>query len=534
MARWRDMGRGIDSLPMNERPPPLRAVVSDTEMCAETIDESIQTRKSQVSARNQFEIEVKSMASKFKTNLIIALFSPTLIGIAHGATVNASSCAQSAVQTAINSASNGDTVTVPAGSCSWSGLTLPNNKKITLQGAGKDSTIITGSLNFGSSGSRVTGFTFTGNPAIHSEGYGFRLDNCKIQRSSWNNAVSVVNTSTSQSIPVSYGLIDHNDIINGRVNVEGTNAMFADGNQQHALWATDLDLGGPTSVYVEDNTFTNTFGANPCNFIDGNYGGRFVFRYNTINGCVIEAHSSQEGGNRAIRSWEVYGNIINNTGSSQYYPFRIRGGTGMVFYNSVIGNWSVNGIALDNVRSYAAASGGGQCNGSSSWDGNNDSSGYPCRDQIGRSKDNPQWDNSPVGSYTQPLVPAYIWFNRNTSNTELPVNVINNSSNHIKPNRDYYAYTASFSGTTGIGCGTLASRPAMCTPGVGYWATNQSCSSLVGLVGTSPTNPLVGTLYKCTATNTWTAYYTPYTYPHPLTQAGSSVILEAPTVRIIE
>ena len=25
-----------------------------------------------------------------------------------------------------------------------------------------------------------------------------------------------------------------------------------------------------------------------------------------------------------------------------------------------------------------------------------------------------------------------------------------------------------------------------------------------------------GVLYKCTATNTWSVYYTPYDYPHPL------------------
>jgi hypothetical protein len=64
----------------------------------------------------------------------------------------------------------------------------------------------------------------------------------------------------------------------------------------------------------------------------------------------------------------------------------------------------------------------------------------------------------------------------------------------------------------GVGQGTFANRPSTCTagtdpaqgniaaPGVAYWATDQS------------------TLYVCNPTNTWTAYYTPYTYPHPLTQ----------------
>jgi hypothetical protein len=310
--------------------------------------------------------------------------------------------------------------------------------------------------------------------------------------------------------------------------------MLFEGTPQHQLWANDLDLGGPAAVYVEDNTFTNTLGPSTCNFLDGNYGGRYVARYNTMNGCVIEAHSSQESGNRAIRSWEVYGNIINNTFANVYYPFRIRGGTGMVFFNSVPGNWTHDGVAFDNVRSYAAAAqGGGLCNGGSPWDGNQDSSGYPCRDQIGRSKDAPQWTHlAPVPPYTQALVPAYVWLNRTETNVELPVDVINNAHNHIRANRDYYAYTPSFTGATGVGCGPLSARPATCTTGVAWWATEQSCSSLSGRVGVRPAEPLSGTLYRCTAPNTWTSHYTPYTYPHPQQNAVATPDRTPPSIAL--
>ena len=65
-------------------------------------------------------------------------------------------------------------------------------------------------------------------------------------------------------------------------------------------------------------------------------------------------------------------------------------------------------------------------------------------------------------------------------------------------NRDYYTHATSFDGTSGTGTGLLSARPATCTTGVAYWETDHS------------------TLDRCTATNTWTNYYTPYTYPNPL------------------
>ena len=64
--------------------------------------------------------------------LWIAMFGGTL----HAATHNAASCNTNDVQSAINSAAEGDTVTIPAGTCTWtSGVTI-SGKGITVTGNG--------------------------------------------------------------------------------------------------------------------------------------------------------------------------------------------------------------------------------------------------------------------------------------------------------------------------------------------------------------------------------------------------------------
>lgn len=455
--------------------------------------------------------------------LVVMIISMVWISGVRAATIIANSCSQIHVQAAINSASTGDVVVVPQGECTWSTkVSIPNNKKIILIGAGIESTVITRSspsvaISMGQSGSRLTKFGFI-NGGVMVDGDGWRVDHCKFHNESFFSSVEVRGTRANGDHPT--GLVDHCVFHNARVVIIGTAATFSDGDHQHILWSQPLNLGlSNDAVYVEDCEFTaNVF----SNAVDCNYGGAYVFRYNTVDHPYIECHSVQ-GNNRATRRWEVYGNIINNTGDYMYMPFRLRGGTGTVFYNSIIGNWTFNKIALDNVRSYTGdvndnTTGNGRCDGDSVWDGNEDATGYPCRDQIGRGPDSPQWIYSPAGADTQPLIPAYAWINRKEANAEVRFGVINSCGDHIQANRDFYNYDAFFNGSSGMGAGTLANRPHTCTDGVGYWATEQSCSDLTGMVGPDPTTPISGTLYKCTDTNTWTEYFTPYSYPHPLSK----------------
>jgi hypothetical protein len=145
-----------------------------------------------------------------------------------------------------------------------------------------------------------------------------------------------------------------------------------------------------------------------------------------------------------------------------------------------------------------------------------------CLDQPGRVRGTylsgtrgPNGGPTPTGWSSQVLEPIYEFADTRSGHFGTPVYGF---SKRILPNRDYYAEvstsaqssaTSPFNGTTGTGFGILANRPTTCVAGVAYWATDQGNWNQSG--GEQ------GELYICTATNTWTMSYEPFTYPHPLT-----------------
>lgn len=437
-------------------------------------------------------------------------------------TLTAADCSDTEINLCVAAAAHGDTINVPDGNCTWTdSVSLPIEKTIKLAGSGKTTTVISKGTDYFfvsyGSGNEISGFKFILTGCAASScilgrvgNTNFKVhDNYFLNSSGKTAELMFYNTATGDIAPT--GVFYNNTMDECRPTVHhSTTRTVAD-----ATWAEASSIGISSAVFIEDNIITRSSGV----AYDSNYAGRGVLRYNTITGVGLLVHSLQGLNERGTKSWEIYGNYMTPTEITT--PFDMRGGTGMIFYNSVSfsSEWYSNNakIALSNARTSTAYGtnppSSGKCDGSSDWDGNVTPDGWPCRDQIGRGPDTGT-DTSVIGKATS-SEPAYFWSNWDRTYSKF-IAANNGGDAHIQADRDYYDNNATFSGALGVGCGTLASRPATCTTGVGYWATDQSCSDLSGMVGASPTTPISGTLYKCTTTDTWTSYYTPYTYPHPL------------------
>jgi hypothetical protein len=137
---------------------------------------------------------------------------------------------------------------------------------------------------------------------------------------------------------------------------------------------------------------------------------------------------------------------------------------------------------------------------------------------------------TPLEAANETVSPTYAWSNNFSGGGSTPSTEIISYTARVINTRDFYmenvsqaaqsSTTSPFDGSTtiGMGHGTLARQPSSCTTGVGYFATDQ---------GTWDQGGAGGVLYLCTATNTWTLSYTPYTYPHPLDSQGGQTVSSA-------
>lgn len=500
----------------------------------------------------------------------------------------AAGSASSDISSAINSASDGATITFAAGSYSLSGVYFSLSKGATLicatspQAVGAATTnpctISTSGTAFGTTAYspnnthlyRISGFTFSSSGVpiwfCSQGGCTGSFSQIRIDHNTFNLSGSAgIIFGDSSSVVTQAGVVDHN------LFTSGGSLLYLELLGTFNPSTANPPLAKSNNLFVENNTMTTTTltdAGSGC--IDG-WSSAFsvVFRYNTVTNCRILSHGVPHGGGPA--NFEVYGNtIIMNSGSMNageggcYRCVHDQGANTMMVFNNVLTAVTKDSdpMAFLHYRddgtgpSDSAGDVPPACDGTVSgkaWpgttstfsDGNRSPAsvwyGYPCfrqpgRDISGAYKPIYAWNNS--WSDTGAIVP--LAYDDAWSGIAPPGCAAGASGNcdyssvHVLPNREYYnAVSASaqtsavtpFNGLTGMGFGLLANRPTTCVTstesalgngaaGVGYFATD---------VGSQ------GTLYTCSATNTWTVYYTPYTYPHPLVSGGGSTGPAPPT-----
>lgn len=401
-------------------------------------------------------------------------------------THTAATCSLINVSAAIAAASSGDTVSVPAGNCTWNnGLDI--TKGIILTGAGIVNTVITSNLG-GSYGSNVlinyepttdqpfeiSGFTLIDSPgeiqtALRLSGSNSILTQIKIHNNRFQHFYHGVNPMGKEA-----GVFYTNDFQLNRIDI------FC-GFMGLAGWAWPHSLGSANNIYFEDNTFSNP-PADAQMISECGQGGRIVFRHNTITGWGATADTSVmhdfhgDQGDSATVIAEVYHNTYSVQSGAinriQSFIFQ-RNGTALVANNAITGATG-GGLELTEYHAWSASVG---C------------SPYPYTS----------------GGYMQGLTNSFYWNNVRSGTLLHPYNYCGVGCDvatcgtspwddtFIQLNRDYFEPTA----------GLESSLPATCTTNTYY--------------GTTDTDKI----YKCTSVNNWTIYYTPYTYPHPLRNEGS-------------
>ena len=493
----------------------------------------------------------------------------TALSGAEAQTINAATCNESDVLTALGKATAGSTVVIPAcpAGVTWTTpeyFTAPAN--FTIQGqtvctgngsvaspiSCTDTTSLIDGLNRSSGDPpmleittsaigtfRMTGITFGwGNGAVTDNG-SFRLNGgsllARVDHIHFKgiNALAFVHADSVR------GVFDH-ILLDGSTG-SGWRDYGNTASSGNLDWSQPTGLGTSNFMFFENSTLNTA--SNDCQ-----QGGHWVVRFNTFNNNGVQTHpTGGAGAARGCRAWEVYGNTFQNPTNNNFNVFFLSAGTGVIWGNTAsASNWS-NFVTLHSMRrnsstysETASPNGWGYCgtsfNGTGSpWDQNiSATTGHHCLDQPGQGQGDllvgsfPNLCDSTSGQCAaknykgswpnQALEPIYEWQDTFGGKTFWSVY----EADAFTPNVDYYlgcgasspSGCTTFTGASGVGSGTLAARPTTCTTGVAYWATDQGNWNSSGSGGQ-------GELFLCTATNVWgtTPFYVPYNYPHPLVQA---------------
>lgn len=186
---------------------------------------------------------------------------------------------------------------------------------------------------------------------------GFRVDHCNFQDLCWNAILIGMYQGTPSgqyATCTACGVVDHCRLVNsygdpGAASYEARTLDYGIGMRRWAcrLWDDNLaNIWGQYTnytIFIEDNYFSKW--RHCVSAIDGFH---YVFRYNTIEGDYgygsIDAHGSYADSGRpqavGTRCIEVYNNVFKNPDKTWWTScdaIRQRGGSGVIFNNTVIG-----------------------------------------------------------------------------------------------------------------------------------------------------------------------------------------------------
>jgi hypothetical protein len=307
---------------------------------------------------------------------------------------------EASVQACIRSAADGDIVTIPAGTFTWTsalnitkGITLQGQTTITGAGSanplikdltivlddtprsGRSAYILAARMARGSQSFRLTGITFAagtkkaaptlsnGPIRLHSdvENKLMRVDHCHFDRLYQGRCIWVSGWC--------YGVADHN-VFQGRTGSGlGTTQVFLIQHTGNYAWADYPWYGTDKFFFIEDNTVSGFM----C-LTDSDLGGRFVVRHNYLINAIVTDHGTEGGTIRGVRCKEVYDNTFY--WSKGGHPGGQRSGTCLWHDNTVIGPSapSPSGVMCNftnNRETYIRAHPGwGIADGTSVWDTN--------------------------------------------------------------------------------------------------------------------------------------------------------------------
>jgi len=446
---------------------------------------------------------------------LVGLLGLLACGSALGATINVPNLSYAAVSSAVAGAAVNDIVVLPAGTNGWtSALTL--TRGITLRGAGRDSTELSRSglllaiaptataianeevirvegMSLNGDGSTSPIITVTGAEATSSKAWAYLvIGRCRIKNVSTVSPGAIDLTGQQRGLIYSNifdrcGLLVKNmgndyhvDLGGGKVDVP----EWSSGNFPQSFGTAD-------TLYFEGNTvlFSSSFDNLNAGWLETGHGARTAARYNRwdmsnaaasqgspelwdIHGFQYRDPSKPGNGQIGTMVSEYYGNTIVDAVSSA--QIHLRGGWALIFDNT-----------LQNVPSW--------------WSFPISSYEHSC---------SAEWNAT---NYVTEVTNAYIW-NNYQDGTQADAWTGSDNFCAISEGVNYRNY-----GAGSIGRGTSTNDlPATCSPGEAFWVCPTATLSV------DPSVVQQGVLYRCYTANTWTEYYTPYTFPHPLQTEGGT------------